>query len=548
MTLDQQGSSLQQVQQFEQRLKSLEQRINGPMIRAQRFQIMDSNEIVRAQLGVSDDQKTVSLGMANKAGKVIVDLRERVDGGAEISLYFNGPDSGGTTVMFKAAQFGYEGDFISTNGGRLTVFRNGPIAQLSTAPTGEPDLSLLNSAGVLTTHSGIVGGVGKSIDVQRDFGAIGDGSEADRAKVKIAIKTLQERGGGKLYLPAGIYTFDAPVTFSDVDIVVTGDGPGLTKLIWLGSDTNGILFSGQPKHHFSVNNVSILARGAQGTAVKATWLAPLPTDVVPSQNRLFYNITIGGETLTDCWTTGVSITNGREMQIANFHIYGTHGTDSVSYPMTRGIELLGSSTDVSIYSGHIVLFHDGIYAGPGVEGLAVHHLACVDGVTGISLDYPASGHAISGCHFNTQGFGIFASGTQNMAIHDNLFFALPSDPSHAWTGVFLRGASAWSITNNKFWRTGEQSSNGIVMEARSDCCVIQGNLFNGMSAAVWLLNESDGCIVEGNQLLNCSGPPNGIRDDTPNKNNSIVNNIAAVRTVAIRGEAKRYPETIPAEL
>lgn len=341
----------------------------------------------------------------------------------------------------------------------------------------------------------------RTINVQSDFGAIGDGSTEDRIKVIRAVAALQQ-SGGVLYFPAGTYTFTDAISFNDLPISIVGDGPGLTNLVWISSGVvpNGIRFLGKLNHQFTIRSISILARGECGTAVSCERVLK----GAPGYEHFLSDFSIGGETEnTGHWQLAINLISGRETQIKHFHIYGRNGQSL----LMRGIQLMGSTTDLVISDGHIVDFNDGIFAGDRCEGIDINSVVFVGGRTGFSTDYSGDGHSVSNCHFNTTDFGIFAVNTNNISVHHNLFFI-------GKYGVRCNGAASWSFIGNKF--VGVRSASGkigIELIGQSDHCVIQGNLFNTMDTAVVLRGRAIGCVVMGNTLVECGGNGLGIVDE-----------------------------------
>ena len=74
----------------------------------------------------------------------------------------------------------------------------------------------------------------------KDFGAVGDGVTDDTNSFQLAINAVLAVGGGRIYIPTGIYYFDGPSPSLDPGaggIVFYGDGRDATTLKWAGSTT-----------------------------------------------------------------------------------------------------------------------------------------------------------------------------------------------------------------------------------------------------------------------------------------------------------------------
>lgn len=82
------------------------------------------------------------------------------------------------------------------------------------------------------------------------FGATGDGATDDAAAIRKAVDAVvavhsDEGGGGVVYFPAGIYAVDSALTIPK-NVVLLGEGPIASRLLYTGRDTEAFLTFGRP--------------------------------------------------------------------------------------------------------------------------------------------------------------------------------------------------------------------------------------------------------------------------------------------------------------
>jgi hypothetical protein len=90
----------------------------------------------------------------------------------------------------------------------------------------------------------------------RDLGATGEGSMADGAIVREALKQAEAAGGGVVYFPRGRYRIDGTLRVPE-HIVLRGEARGLVSLFWPDTDEPYALIEGT--HHFGLEDLTIHA-------------------------------------------------------------------------------------------------------------------------------------------------------------------------------------------------------------------------------------------------------------------------------------------------
>lgn len=95
----------------------------------------------------------------------------------------------------------------------------------------------------------------------KDFGAIGDGVHDDTAAFMAAINSLQS--GGRIIVPAGKYIHSDELKIAGKIIYLIGDGKGVTSLINVNENANGLVFDLNYAQGGGVRGLSITAKSTQ---------------------------------------------------------------------------------------------------------------------------------------------------------------------------------------------------------------------------------------------------------------------------------------------
>ena len=99
------------------------------------------------------------------------------------------------------------------------------------------------------TKCGVQGGIPKikAVASIEDFGAKADDDADDSEALAKACEAAGKMGGGAVLLGEGTYYLDRPVTVRHDDVVIRGQGPGKTRLIFRHSiPENGVVFYNPP--------------------------------------------------------------------------------------------------------------------------------------------------------------------------------------------------------------------------------------------------------------------------------------------------------------
>lgn len=91
----------------------------------------------------------------------------------------------------------------------------------------------------------------------KDYGAVGNGVVNDIAAIRSAILVIKNNGGGKLYLPRGVYFVTDSIVIDFSNVTIEGDGIGAT-IIKVGAWVDGIRVSkGYPLPKEILQNIVI---------------------------------------------------------------------------------------------------------------------------------------------------------------------------------------------------------------------------------------------------------------------------------------------------
>jgi len=169
-------------------------------------------------------------------------------------------------------------------------------------------------------------GVVRNVMAYGSVGAtsVNDGVTPADSAIAAAIADVQAAGGGVVYLPAGNYLCNSPITWSTTGLVLRGAGAGLTTIKVNSGTNNGITIA-------SANGSQV-----QGLRVTATAATTGKSISVTSVTGLIIN-----DVKTDSAATGLALTSIIGGYVSgNSNIGGTHGivvVTSVSVTVVGGL-------------------------------------------------------------------------------------------------------------------------------------------------------------------------------------------------------------------
>lgn len=218
-----------------------------------------------------------------------------------------------------------------------------------------------------------------------DYGAVGDGTAVDRDAIQAAVDDAHEAGGDRVYLPAGEYRVDGPITTRS-RVHLTGDGMGATTIHAEGAGFAALEGFGDPDDpltDLAVEGMTIDASGVPGSE-----------SYRPGEKCIFYQ-------------------HVRRCRIADVHAYGSAatgiGTDMMVDSVVRDCvaEDCGRNFEAA---------RDGLNIGSNGIGIG----------TGLARD--AEPVVVANCHARNNGnngvmFENQATGEQANEHHAGHFFA-----------------------------------------------------------------------------------------------------------------------------
>ena len=275
---------------------------------------------------------------------------------------------------------------------------------------------------------------------------------------------------------------------------ITGEGPGITKLIFSCKETAiHVEVDSDVRHSskspsFLLQNLSMIASDKCGTAVDFS-LGNQSTSG-GTAIKLFSNLTIEGEA-GGSWAAGIKTT---DLTFCSFR--------DVTLRLPRegaiGIFITGKTAPVDHHlSGiRILSAHTGIKVGGNVEGVYVDQTTMI-GVD-IGLDWDTTGHepllALSSSHISARTTCIRANNLLQPVITGNLLYQAGSDTT--WTGIDVTTPRSTAydliqISNNTFHGNPKHTvpNTGISIQAAS-AGAINANVFSALDVGIRLGKET----------------------------------------------------------
>jgi len=83
-------------------------------------------------------------------------------------------------------------------------------------------------------YAGVPGGIPDVVERARieEFGGKADDGKDDSRALELGAKAVAKRGGGALVLDTGTYHLDRPVMIAEDNVVIRGQGPDATKVVF----------------------------------------------------------------------------------------------------------------------------------------------------------------------------------------------------------------------------------------------------------------------------------------------------------------------------
>ncbi|WP_152046361.1 glycosyl hydrolase family 28-related protein [Aureimonas psammosilenae] len=269
----------------------------------------------------------------------------------------------------------------------------------------------------------------------KDYGAKGDNTTDDTAAFEAALAA-----NNVLYVPAGKYVLTRALTKTG-NLVLFGDGPAVTQLVWAGSASRGIQSnicnSGDPREACQVRGIALIAREyVAGSVALSIKRAQTGSDVCMSV--LIRDVLIGRDTnaFQQGWTRGIDLDACTNVFIDTFTFAGkvTGGPSGgePQYDSTHGIRFhndSGTSPHPTVLNlSNSVIFHsnNGVTAND-MEGLLVNGcqiVGCNYGVVGQGTSSYGDPHfSVIGSHINCSVRSILVKRMSQIVISGNVLYS-----------------------------------------------------------------------------------------------------------------------------
>ena len=351
----------------------------------------------------------------------------------------------------------------------------------------------------------------------KDHGASGDGSTNDTNAVVAALQALPA-AGGVVYFPPGKYLLTRRIdTPTDRHVSLRGDGYKISLVVW-DCAVGGIRHAPDAvqRGHLQVRGLGLQTkRVLGGYAIEGVW----------PELEGWYALTftakdleIRGETVSECWTTGIKLTGGRKTVIRDVSILGLYNSNPTKEEpeeyllKTTGIHLHSaeSSCDYRISSVHIQQVNAAVHvteATPekGPEGITVEqsHMVLVGHGVVVSTHEPMTN--ICNSHISAVKCCILSDAIGSTIIGCHLHHRRHGADGKAGAGIWLkkplRGYQQRNvhIAHNDI-RGHRMETTGIIVDDHVHDSFILGNTIVDQMTGVWLRSGSTHCIVRDNLI------------------------------------------------
>lgn len=330
----------------------------------------------------------------------------------------------------------------------------------------------------------------------------------DQPAIQCAINNILVASGGELFIPAGWYFLDNPVTITNKSVTFRGAGQRMTRLLWRTGTTNGIIFtsnSGPINHTFGVKSMSLNRyTGAGGTAIDASWRTPSWQGDWGGVSATIFDVYIAGVSPGIYWNHGIRLTNAVGARIHTFNIHGEQG--NYQSAGTNAIQIAGRSIGVSINDGDMGRWTYGINVIGQSEAVQVENVEGSEHLDAYRFSTTGKGHVLAHSHTSVTTRAVLVENSSEVAITDNLFFVNVSP----YVGIEIKNIS---VPGTGFRIRGNDISSplagaeGIVLEGSITDSVIIGNKTAGMQRGIWLKPGVNTSLVTGNRNRGYSVTP-----------------------------------------
>ena len=414
-----------------------------------------------------------------------------------------------------------------TGGGNLTADRT-----ITMATQGAVTPGTYNNANVTVDQYGVVtniaaGSAGSGslswVDVTA-YGATGDGSTDDAASVNSAIAALNDSPGSVLYFPRGTYKLGSGVTIDKQNVVVLGDGEGVSRIL-VANNTLGmqIQLQGADQKVPTVIVKGLAFEQANGnngaTALKIENTTPAYSEMRISLSDLIFR---GYEVHTTgtAFGTGIHLLNVGFINLNNIDIWGHDDGGSVSgeygirWQETDGNSRFGFTANrLSITGVHTGLSFEGWIEGVYLNGGEIWECEyCI--VADRTGEVLAGSLKVSNFHLNAGTSCVRVVNMNAISLTNNdIYKGCTSASLTAKTGslVDLESCVKITITGNTIQNAFDLSGiNGVVLNGCTNFAVTGNAFMLVKDVSVWVTGSSSLGIIAANSIDSTLSSSTGI--------------------------------------
>jgi hypothetical protein len=338
------------------------------------------------------------------------------------------------------------------------------------------------------------------------------------------------RGGGEIYVPAGVYRLGATITVVDKPVAFRGEGKQISRIVWDGVTGDGLSFNSTTaglNYTLAVRSLSLLKKGTTGgAAIRGEWIADGAHNaqgVVTTTIHDVHTGTCAPPTSGDwdnCsavswpdanlhWAFGIQLVGVVAAKITAFDIQGggvagiqiagRNPTDPPYDPNTPDHPDYHKykSLSVEIRDGVITKVARGIETRDWMEGLHVQYVSIREAWLGMELRADPGrglGTSVSNNYILAESRGIEATNHHGVTLTNNLIERFGSAD---FKGIRLSNARDFRLTGNTV-RSAAAGGVGIVVDGISNENLIQGNTTVNMSTGISVAGPGVWNFVTGN--------------------------------------------------
>ena len=325
-----------------------------------------------------------------------------------------------------------------------------------------------------------------------DNGAIGNGTTDVTTVLQQIITEIAPSGGGKVYLPPGIWRLGSLLTSNGMSLSIQGSGK-FTTTILVDNESGGLSFIGDVNHGLSVTDLTVAAGKldlSSGYGLSGQWALAAASG---GHHLLIRNVRFkaqdGFAPSRKWFTSPIFLRNcsGAVLEDVDFDFSGAPMNPSIEVgntALTDGLRLSGC-----VSNGKPLLRVRGDQSGVSLDSCAANSPSnVVDIEVSVGQDFTAVG-----CRFSADDLPITLNGMDAVNINGCLLSSKSS--SSLSPSLIIQNAFHVSVTGNKFGGLSVADSGAHTTLVNVEQFSLTGNFFGGfVSSAVSINNSRRGSI------------------------------------------------------